>query len=237
MKEELLNAMYNHLSLFFFFFVKAVSKISSPHVVITSETPEIQSSSTTSLREELAASTDAEEPHDGKVSESLLVDSSTVSITTEPDEPARQDDLDSISEERSSVKDESRPSSTVSTPRSPARGMFIPSPLDIASGSESLSRTASPLARDAIRASGMKAGGNSSPGTAGPSASPAVSRMSSSVDSPQSLFFIPANPFLIQVEKMPRFQWSMLHFDLLESIFKSLQEIINKWKAYVSVCQ
>lgn len=232
MKKDLLNAMYSHL----LFFMKAVSKISSPHVVITAEIPEVQSSSTTSLREELAASTDAEVPHNGRVSESLLVDSSTVSVTTEPDEPAQQDDLDSISEERSSVKDESHPNSTVSTPRSPARGMLIPSPLDIVSGSESLSRTASPLARDAIRASGMKAGGNSSPGTTGPCASPAaVSRVSSSVDSPQSLFFIPANPFLVQVEKMPRFQWSMLHFDLLESIFKSLQETINKWKAYVSV--
>ena len=232
MIEELLNTMYTNLLLFF---MKAVSKISSPHVVITAETPEIQSSSITSLREELAASTDAEEPHDGRVSESLIVDSSTVGITTEPDEMAQQDDLDSVSKERSSVKDESHPGSTVSTPRSPARGILIPSPLDIASGSESLSRTASPLVRDAIRASGVKAGGNSSPGPVGPCASPAVSRISSSIDSPQSPFFIPANPFLVQVEKMPRFQWSMLHFDLLESIFKSLHDIINKWKAYVSI--
>ena len=223
------------LIFFFIFFMKAVSKISSPNVVIATETPEIQSSSTTSLREELAASTDAGEAHDERVSEPLVADSSTVGIKTEPGELVQQDDLDSASEERSSVKNDSHPSSTVSTPRSPARRMLIPSPLDIALGGESLSRTASPLARDAVRAGGMKAGGNSSPGTAGPHTSPAVSRLSSTADSPQSLIFIPANPFLIQVEKMPRFQWSMLHFNLLESIFKSLQEIINKWKAYVSI--
>jgi hypothetical protein len=93
----------------------------------------------------------------------------------------------------------------------------------------------SPLARGVVKAAGggggVKGGGGASPRivAVGPHTPPGVSRVSS-LDSPQSPFFIPTNPFLMHVEKMPKFQWTMPHFDLLENILKSLQEVINKWK-------
>lgn len=58
---------------------------------------------------------------------------------------------------------------------------------------------------------------------------PTVSSISS-IDSPQSPFFIPRNPFLSLVGKMPKFQWSLLHLNLLEDLLKSLKAIIDHWK-------
>ena len=52
----------------------------------------------------------------------------------------------------------------------------------------------------------------------------------SSIDSPQSPFFIPRNPFLSLVGKMPKFQWTVLHLNLLEGLLKSLKLIIDRWK-------
>ena len=221
-----------------------MSKI--PSVVVPTDTSaEFQSSSVSSLREELAAtspSSTMEEELNGGTAESID-GSSSISVTEEPGE-TQQDNLDSIpSEEQLVVRDDSRASSTVSTPRSPMRGRLIPSPLDFASGSDSLqlSKTVSPLAREAMKAAaagsggGVRGGGGSSPGApVGAHTPPAMSRVLSA-DSPQSPFFIPTNPFLMHVEKMPKFQWTMPHFDLLENVLKSLQEIINKWKVYV--CQ
>ena len=207
-----------------------MSKIPSPHPVVAApDTPEISSRSVGSLREELVATPSVEEQRNG---ESVNGGSPTVSVREEPSE-AGQDDLNTASEEQLSIKDDSQPNSSASTPRSPTRVKIIPSPLDIASGSESLSRNVSPLARETVKVSSLKAGG-SSPGMPTPQTPPALSRLTSSTDSPQSPFFIPTNPFLMHVEKMPKFQWSMQHFDLLESLFKSIQEIIHKWKRYVA---
>ena len=200
-----------------------MSKIPSVPVVVTTTVPEMQSSSATSLREELAAASSEEQRPDGETSESIDGGSS-VNITDEPGE-SHQDGLGSASEEQLSVKDDSRPSSSASTPRSPMRGKLTPSPLDIGPGPESLSRDASPLLRDGGRVSHAKDEGSSH-------TPPALSKMAS-VDSPKSPFFIPTNPFQIQVDKMPRFQWSTLHFNLLETVLKSLQDIINKWRRYV----
>ena len=221
-----------------------MSKI--PSVAVPTDTSEFQSTSVSSLREELAAaspsSSTLEEQSNGGITESID-GGSTVSITEE----IHQDNLNSTpSEDQLVVRDDSRASSTVSTPQSPMRGRLISSPLDIASGTDSLQlgRTVSPLAREAVKAAasrGVKGGGGGGEGggaspriPVGSHTPPTVSRVSSA-DSPQSPFFIPTNPFLMHVEKMPKFQWTMPHFDLLESILKSLQEIVNKWKAYV--CQ
>lgn len=220
-----------------------MSKI--PSVVVPTDTSEFQSTSVSSLREELAAaspsSSTLEDQSNGGITESID-GGSTVSVTEEPGE-IHQDNLNS--EDQLMVRDDSRASSAVSTPQSPMRARFIPSPLDIASGTtDSLqpSRTVSPLARGAIKTaaatsgSGVKGGGGgASPRIpVGSHTPPAVFRLSSA-DSPQSPFFIPTNPFLMHVEKMPKFQWTIPHFDLLESVLKSLQETINKWKVYV--CQ
>lgn len=216
--------------------MKDVSKIPAPPVIVAMDTPELQSRSASSLREELAAA-----PVDELGTDESVDGGSVVSFRDEPCE-VRQDNLNGASEEQLAVKDDSRPSSTLSTPRSPVRGTLIPSPLDIASASDSLSRNVSPLAREAVKMDSVKAGvsspgpntppskvGNASPGMHGPHTPPVLSKKSS-VESPRSPFFIPTNPFLMQVEKMPKFQWSTVHFNLLESLMKSLQEIINKWK-------
>ena len=213
-----------------------MSKI--PFLVVPADTPELQSNSMSSLREELAAaspsSSTLEEQSNEGTTESIDGDP-TLSVTEEPREAPR-DNLPS--EEQLVVREDSRPSSTLSTPRSPTRGKLIPSPLDVASGTDSLqlSRTVSPLAREAVKAaagSGVRAGEGVSPGIPeGPHTPPAMGRMSSG-ENPQSPFFIPTNPFLMHVEKMPKFQWTMPHFNLLESVLKSLQEIIEKWKVYV----
>ena len=219
-----------------------MSKI--PSMAVPTDTSELQSNSVSSLREELAAaspsSSTLEERPNGGTTESIDR-GSTISITEEQGE-IQQDNLNSTpSEDQLVVRDDSRASSTVSTPRSPMRGRHIPSPLDTTSGTDSLqlSRTVSPLAREAVKTaagSGVKGGGGGmSPRIpVGLHTPPAVSRVSS-IDSPQSPFFIPTNPFLMHVDKMPKFQWTMPHFDLLGNILKSLQEIINKWKVYV--CQ
>ena len=201
---------------------------------------ELQSRSVSTLREELVVS--SEEEH---VAESADGGGSMVSITDEPGE-AQQPNLKSTSEEQLATNEDSRPSSTTSTPRSPLRGKLIPPPLDIVSGGNALhpNRNISPLAREAMKASGGAKAGATSPGIPGHHTPPTVSRTSSaespptvsrtsSTESPQSPFFIPRNPFLMHVDKMPKFQWSMAHFSLLESLMKSLQEIVNKWKLYV----
>lgn len=227
---------------------KAMSKIPSVVVPTTDTSPEVQSTSVSSLREELAAaspsSSTLEDQSNGGIITESIDGGSTISIT---EDIHQQDNLESTPSEDQlavMVQDDSRPSSTISTPQSPMRGRFIPSPLDIASGtadspSLQLSRTLSPLARGAVKAGaggavrGGVGGGGVSPRMAavGSHTPPGVSRVSS-LDSPQSPFFIPTNPFLMHVEKMPKFQWTMPHFDLLENILKSLQEIVNKWKMY-----
>ena len=225
---------------------KAMSKIPSVVVPTIDTSPEFQSTSVSSLREELAAaspsSSTLEDQSNGGITESID-GGSTVSITEDINQ---QDNLESTpSEDQLAVvvQDDSRASSTVSTSQSPMRGRFIPSPLDIASGttdssSLQLSRTLSPLARGAVKAGGgVKGGGGGGGGVSpriaavGSHTPPGVSRVSS-LDSPQSPFFIPTNPFLMHIEKMPKFQWTMPHFNLLENILKSLQEIVNKWKMY-----
>ena len=204
-----------------------MSKIPSVPALVTTTTPEIQSSSAVSLRDDLAAASLEEQRPDEERSESIG-GGSAVSVTDEPGECRELDGLGNASEEQLSVRDDSRPSSSASTPRSPARGKLIPSPLDIASGSESLSRNMSPLAREGVRVSHSKDEG-ASPGIYGSHTPPAISK-TTSVDNPKSPFFIPTNPFLIQVDRMPKFQWSTLHFNLLEAVLKSLHEIINKWR-------
>ena len=61
-------------------------------------------------------------------------------------------------------------------------------------------------------------------------APPSISR-TSSVETP-SPFFIPRNPFLSVVGKMPKFRWSSGHIRLLEDLLKSLRSIVNKWKRH-----
>lgn len=59
---------------------------------------------------------------------------------------------------------------------------------------------------------------------------PPLSRTSSN-DSPTSPFFIPSNPFLSVVGRMPRFQWASVHIQLLDNLLKSLLKIVDKWTA------
>ena len=52
---------------------------------------------------------------------------------------------------------------------------------------------------------------------------------SSSIESPTSPFFIPSNPFLSVVGRMPKFQWASSHIQLLDDLLKSLLKIVAKW--------
>ena len=52
---------------------------------------------------------------------------------------------------------------------------------------------------------------------------------SSSIESPTSPFFIPSNPFLSVVGRMPKFQWSSSHIQLLDDLLKSLLKVVGKW--------
>ena len=52
---------------------------------------------------------------------------------------------------------------------------------------------------------------------------------SSSIESPTSPFFIPSNPFLSVVGRMPKFQWSSSHVQLLDDLLKSLLKVVGKW--------
>ena len=60
-----------------------------------------------------------------------------------------------------------------------------------------------------------------------PTATPPL--LMSSKESPTSPFFIPSNPFLSVVGRMPRFQWAAVHVTLLDSLLRSLLNIIQKW--------
>ncbi|CAI8037971.1 Putative neurobeachin homolog [Geodia barretti] len=68
---------------------------------------------------------------------------------------------------------------------------------------------------------------NRPPPLATPTATPPL--LMSSKESPTSPFFIPSNPFLSVVGRMPRFQWAAVHVSLLDSLLRSLLNIIQKW--------
>ena len=61
-------------------------------------------------------------------------------------------------------------------------------------------------------------------------APPSLSR-TSSIESPTSPFFIPSNPFLSVVGRMPKFQWASVHIQLLDNLLKSLLKIVERWKS------
>ena len=61
-------------------------------------------------------------------------------------------------------------------------------------------------------------------------AQPSLSR-TSSIESPTSPFFIPSNPFLSVVGRMPKFQWASVHIQLLDNLLKSLLKIVERWKS------
>lgn len=94
------------------------------------------------------------------------------------------------------------------------------------------SRTISPVSRDPLRPSSAnnftRAGQPSPIVLSTPPTSLSLSR-TSSAERPQSPFLIPRNPFLSLVGKMPKFQWDIVHFSLLENLFKSLHAIVSKW--------
>ena len=94
-----------------------------------------------------------------------------------------------------------------------------------------LSRTISPVTKDPARPSSLKnfsRAGQPSPIVSTPPTPLSLSR-TSSAEPPQSPFLIPRNPFLSLVGKMPKFQWDIVHFSLLENLFKSLHAIVSKW--------
>lgn len=57
-----------------------------------------------------------------------------------------------------------------------------------------------------------------------------VRGLSASDGGPSSPFFIPKNPFLDLVGKVPKFKWTSSHVDFLEDLFLSLYDIVDKWK-------
>lgn len=63
-----------------------------------------------------------------------------------------------------------------------------------------------------------------------PLATPTTQPLSrlSSIESPTSPFFIPSNPFLSVVGRMPKFQWASSHIQLLDDLLKSLLKIVAK---------
>ena len=72
-------------------------------------------------------------------------------------------------------------------------------------------------------------GGDSADHNKRPSVS--LSRGLSSGDgNPSSPFFIPKNPFLDLVGKVPKFRWTSFHLDLLEDLLISLHELLHKKK-------
>ena len=57
-----------------------------------------------------------------------------------------------------------------------------------------------------------------------------VRGLSSGDGNPSSPFFIPKNPLLDLVGKVPKFKWTSFHVDLLEDLFLSLYELLEKSK-------
>ena len=54
--------------------------------------------------------------------------------------------------------------------------------------------------------------------------------LSSGDGNPFSPFFIPKNPFLDLVGKVPRFKWTTFHLDLLEDLLVALHDMLEKLK-------
>ena len=122
----------------------------------------------------------------------------------------------------------------VSSPRSPSDPQKNGGELQENVPGES-SHSASPSSSQPTTPQGRHRGQMPSPLTTPPTAQ-TLSRTSSN-ESPKSPFFIPSNPFLSVVGRMPRFQWAAVHIQLLEDLLKSLLKIVEKWsteKRYIS---
>lgn len=100
------------------------------------------------------------------------------------------------------------------------------------SGSSSPPAQLKTVSKDSSRPSSAKnfsRSGQPSPTMFSSSPAPLNISRTSSTEPPLSPFLIPRNPFLSLVGKMPKFQWDVVHFSLLENLFKSLHAIVSKW--------
>ncbi len=72
---------------------------------------------------------------------------------------------------------------------------------------------------------------DSSPSSQGKKSPATLMRgLSSGDENPFSPFFIPKNPFLDLVGKVPRFKWTTFHLDLLEDLLVALHDMLEKLK-------